>query len=474
MNFFDIKTLPIALLCSALAVAPALASPQYVLRFSAAGLVANGAPQAPADPVGPGPSGLAIGPASLSFGQTWVSLLSDEQVVQVTNPTAAARTVLSAALTSGAENFRITNECGAVAPGGACRVVVLFAPNVAGSLTGTLVITTDAGSASVALSGVAKAPSVTLSSPVFADAVYPATSSAVTRLTNEGFEAITLTPPARVNLSIPRTRFVVGPSACGTTLAAGASCDTPLTTTSTPLSAGLLSSTLTVQTSAGNRTVNLSAMVIAGQLSTGLSADTSGSQYTLPAFPARDVNTSSEPRSIVLANTGNAPLNLSGISLVSRVDFEQSNNCGGPLQPGQSCTVNVSFTPTAAVNAADTLLIGHDGLGGQSVAVSGNGVPVVTTFTITPKVGPNGGNLEVSRAVAGVVVGKGSVILDCPNAYLFTGVSESIQPSTRDTGNNITREMLSGSGTFSCQLSVGYEAGAGFQYLYRTLTYTVP
>jgi hypothetical protein len=32
---------------------------------------------------------------------------------------------------------------------------------------------------------------------------------------------------------------------------------------------------------------------------------------------------------------------------VSAADFSQTNNCGSSLQAGKSCTIEVTFTPTA-------------------------------------------------------------------------------------------------------------------------------
>lgn len=60
-------------------------------------------------------------------------------------------------------------------------------------------------------------------------------------------------------------------------------------------------------------------------------------------------------------------------------DFNQSSNCvppaGGTLQPGQACTVTVSFTPSATGVRSATLVITHNAAGSPtSIALNGTGI----------------------------------------------------------------------------------------------------
>jgi len=85
----------------------------------------------------------------------------------------------------------------------------------------------------------------------------------------------------------------------------------------------------------------------------------------LTTYPARQnssplqVGTSSSRSPITLANTGNAPLNLSGISILgtNSSDFSQTNNCGSSLVASGNCTVSVTFTPTAAGSRTANLIL---------------------------------------------------------------------------------------------------------------------
>jgi hypothetical protein len=81
-------------------------------------------------------------------------------------------------------------------------------------------------------------------------------------------------------------------------------------------------------------------------------------------FPAQGQGTSSAPQLVVLTNSGEADLSISGITISggNNADFSQINNC--PIAPGMlaartRCEIRVTFTPTvmgtlsAALNVAD-------------------------------------------------------------------------------------------------------------------------
>jgi|HubBroStandDraft_1064217.scaffolds.fasta_scaffold20391_1 hypothetical protein len=93
------------------------------------------------------------------------------------------------------------------------------------------------------------------------------------------------------------------------------------------------------------------------------------------------IGITSVPQNITLSNTAGAGLAISGI--VASADFSQTNNCpvGGDLAPMSSCTIKVTFTPTAQGTVSGTLSITDDGPGSpQSVALTGT----VSAVTIAP------------------------------------------------------------------------------------------
>jgi len=105
--------------------------------------------------VGVAPPGVSVSPVSVGFAATGVGLASAVQVVTLTNNGGLPLVVSGVGVSS---NFTIaSNTCGAtVAVSAACVVQVVFAPTVAGPLTGALTITDNAASAtqSVSLTGV--------------------------------------------------------------------------------------------------------------------------------------------------------------------------------------------------------------------------------------------------------------------------------------------------------------------------------
>ena len=92
---------------------------------------------------------------------------------------------------------------------------------------------------------------------------------------------------------------------------------------------------------------------------------------TSQAFPATPVNAASGAQTVTLTNTGGVPVNISAISVSG--PFTQTSNCVGSLAPGASCTVNVTFRPTAAGSATGTLTIAYAGGGPATVSLSGFG-----------------------------------------------------------------------------------------------------
>ena len=69
-------------------------------------------------------------------------------------------------------------------------------------------------------------------------------------------------------------------------------------------------------------------------------------QPTSVTFGPQNVNTSSAAQAVTVRNTGTAAVTLTGV--VTGGDFTQTNTCGSSLAAGATCTVNVTFRPTAA------------------------------------------------------------------------------------------------------------------------------
>ncbi len=94
------------------------------------------------------------------------------------------------------------------------------------------------------------------------------------------------------------------------------------------------------------------------------------------AFGRLNVGTTSPAGSVTITNQSVSKLNISGISVTGTDagDFTQTNTCGTSLASGASCTIAVTFAPTAsgARNAA-VIITDNSGTGSQSVQLTGTG-----------------------------------------------------------------------------------------------------
>jgi hypothetical protein len=161
--------------------------------------------------------------------------------------------------------------------------------------------------------------------------------------------------------------FGIQANSCGTVAASGASCT--IRVTFTPTAIGTRNGILTItDSSAGSpHTVGLTGEggVPAASLSpTNLS------------FSTQLVGTMSSPQSIVLTNTGGIALQIARIQAAG--DFVETNDCSAQtnsvLLPNSSCTIQVTFTPSATgLRTGSVTFADNASDSPQTVAVSGAG-----------------------------------------------------------------------------------------------------
>lgn len=159
---------------------------------------------------------------------------------------------------------------------------------------------------------------------------------------------------------------------CGSSLAAGASCN--INITFTPSATGSRSANVNVADDATNspQTAALSG--------TGTSAVTLAPSSL--DFSSQTVGITSSPQSVTLTNTGNAALAITSISITGTngSDFAQTNNCPASVPANGSCTINVTFTPAALGSFSASLTVSDNAYGSPQVASlngSGSG-PIIT------------------------------------------------------------------------------------------------
>jgi hypothetical protein len=123
-----------------------------------------------------------------------------------------------------------------------------------------------------------------------------------------------------------------------------------------------------------NGTVDMGALEFQGATTTTFSA-------TSLTFPATEVGATSS-QSVTISNTGSValqiiPFNISG-------DFTETDNChtSAGIAPGQSCTINVSFAPTATGTRTGQLAVTcNDAASPTTISLSGAALPREVTLS---------------------------------------------------------------------------------------------
>src|SRR5579884_1632356 len=153
-------------------------------------------------------------------------------------------------------------------------------------------------------------------------------------------------------------------SNCGASLAAGAQCT--ISVTFSPTGTGIRTGTLAISDNAGNspQTVSLTG--------TGAGLPIASLNAGAVNFGSQRIGTVSAAQSVVLSNTGSAPLMLGSVGASG--DFGAVGNCGASLAAGAQCTISVTFSPTGTGIRTGTLAISDNaGNSPQTVSLTGTG-----------------------------------------------------------------------------------------------------
>ncbi|HEX5411659.1 MAG TPA: choice-of-anchor D domain-containing protein, partial [Terriglobia bacterium] len=319
----------------------------------------------------PALQGVVVSPTSLNFGSKNVGTSSTPQVITLTNYQSTALSISSIAITgTNSGDYSQTNNCGtSLGAGASCKINVTFTPTAAGTRTASLRVTDNASSSpqTTALTGVGIAPGATLSPTSLTFGNQPVGTSSAPQnvaLSNPGSGTLNIT-------SIGVTGDFSQSNNCGSSLAPGSNCT--ISVTFLPAATGTRTGSLTVSDDATTspQTANLTGT---GVTATGIPiVDLS---LTAVAFGKQNVGTTSPSQAVRLSNTGTGSLSFFGISITggNSGDFTQSNNCGAGLAPGSSCTVNVTFSPTAAGTRTSSLTFTDSAADSpQTVSLTGSG-----------------------------------------------------------------------------------------------------
>jgi hypothetical protein len=101
-------------------------------------------------------------------------------------------------------------------------------------------------------------------------------------------------------------------------------------------------------------------------------------------YTIQNVGTTSAAQTVTLTNYGTAALSMSSITTsgTNAADFGQTNTCPSSLAANASCTINVTFSPTASGTRTADLAISDNAQGSpQTVALSGTAISPTIYFS---------------------------------------------------------------------------------------------
>jgi hypothetical protein len=302
-----------------------------------------------------------VSPTSVTFQSQLVHTASGGQFVVLSN-TGTGLLTFSGTGISTSVDFAQTNNCGtAVLPATSCQITVTFTPAATGSRRGNINVTDNAGTQTVSLSGTgaSTAPTVTAlpESLVFpTQLVHGKSAVRSVVLTNRGSKAVSVT-------SVTISGDFAKSGTCPSSLGAGASCT--LNITFTPTAAGTRTAALTYTVSTGAITVALTG--------TGTSTATGwlAVSPTSIEFNNGYVVGDDATQTVTVTNTNGVPAGIAGISYSGSSMFTQTNTCGTTLGAYASCTITITFTPTAVGTFSGTLTVTESAGTAHVIPVSG-------------------------------------------------------------------------------------------------------
>ena len=129
-------------------------------------------------------------------------------------------------------------------------------------------------------------------------------------------------------------------------------------------------------------------------------------------FGTVGVGQTSSSQTVVVANTGNSTLTFTTISITGNFNLQTDCSTQTPLAPGGTCSLNVTFTPTASAYETGTMEVASTvNPAGTSISLSGTGQAVATRLAFgasIPTPIANGGNL--GTVTVNVLDGSGNLV----------------------------------------------------------------
>ncbi|HTS35060.1 MAG TPA: choice-of-anchor D domain-containing protein [Candidatus Solibacter sp.] len=226
---------------------------------------------------------------------------------------------------------------------------------------------------------------------------------------------------------------------CGSSVPAGASCT--INIAFAPTATGARSATINVSDSAAN---SPQTATVTG---TGINGGTIGLSTTSVNFGNQAGGTTSAPVQVTVTNTGNATVTFTSIQVTGTngTNFGETDNCSGNLASGNSCTINLNFTPGQVGSYSATVVLTDSATNSpQNISLAGTGiVPVVLSMT----------TLNFGPVLVGSFKNSPAVTLTNKMNVQLTGVTIAIS-GTGYTQVNTCSSTIAAGGT--CTITVTF------------------
>jgi hypothetical protein len=418
------------------------------------------------------PSGLqvlAAGPDGLlQFGTEPIGSTTSALTATVENTGDSNVSIESTGVTltgADASDFAITgNNCGsALAPGKTCAITATFTPSASGARTASISVGSNvAGSPeTVLLQGngmAASAPAASLSptSLSFPNTTAGTTAAALsTTLSNTANATLNISGITLTGANVADFAIAAAGTTCGTTLAAVSSCT--ISVTFTPAAVATYTASISVADDAAGtpQTATLSGT------GTAVPAPIASLSPTTLTFPSTTAGTTSAAMSTTLSNTGNAVLNISGITLTgtNTADFAETTTCGTTLAAGSTCTISATFAPAAAGSYTASISVADDATGSpQTATLSGTGTAApapIASLSPTTLAFPSTTAGSTATALSTTLSNTGNAVLNISGITLTGTNTADFAITTSDTACGAT--LAAGS---TCTISATFTPAA--------------
>ena len=320
---------------------------------------------------------LDVNTLNMNFGSAKVGQSAQDQFLIITNNGTA--TISLTNITGIAAPFSIVNQPAlptVIAPGKSVSMTVRFTPTQSGDFTGQINLITDNPTINktVQLSGKGIAPILSVSTAtVDFGVVKGGTSKDLTfTIGNTGNDTLTVNA-----LTVNGASFSVVSPATPVSVAAGAT--STVTVRFTPDSIATFTGTLSIVSNGGSGSVALKGIGAGGQVTV------TPAQVDFGAIASG----TSKTVALTVANSGNAPLNITSFTNPGNPVFSILYTGTAPIQllPNTSITLFVTFNPAASGVFSSSFVIGTDATNGnQTINLQGQATASLIATATLPAV----------------------------------------------------------------------------------------